>query len=552
MMKIRFLALLLLACSLSFAAYRWSVQVGGPISAPPLVLGNSVFAASYDGKIYSFSALDGKNKREYDFGQPIHSRLVPFSGMVAAAGGNSVALFDPSAMRPVWESQVSGRVDGIAASQDSLFVSTSTGVYSLGPDGQQRWKAEFNATHTAPALGGGLLLVGRGDEVVALSPEGGGQAWRQKLGSPVWDSSPAYFENRVFAGASDGKLYMLSASDGKLLQLSYADGREGWPFQADGWVATTPAFKGGLVIFGTSSGWVYSVSVASGSKTWSYKMPEGAFGSVLTQDVGSRSVALVPSMDGKLYAFDVNPSSTQGELLWSFSTAGGAGSPTASGQSIYFGSRDSHLYSITASPFCSITSPQDGMLVNEAEITVQGKAYSATGLSSLQIRINGGEWQDISPSQDWEYELDPSNYPMGKIQVECRSTDAAGQERDRYSSIALVRSAEAPLPEIEVALPQEIEARKPFFANVTRIGGKPLSDVYISVSGKSFSGSGSVEVTIPNAGRGTMTVSRKGYATKIIPIFARGSDLTLYAFVAVVILAAIATLFFLRFRRRAS
>jgi outer membrane protein assembly factor BamB len=540
MRKTLSLLLLLILFSVSFAAYRWSVQTGGPISGQPLIDGDSVLVGSYDGKIYSFSALEGRKRWEYDFGSPISARLVPFNGMVAVAGGNSVMLFDQAQKQSSWIQQIAGRVNGLAASSDSLFVSTSTGIYSFGVDGQLRWKTDYNATHTAPTLGGGMLLVGRGDEVIAISPQGGGQLWKQKLGGNVWESAPTYFENRIFAGASDGKLYMLSVSDGEVL----------WTFQTDGWVTTTPAFYGGLVIIGASSGSVYGISIASGSQTWKYELPEGTFGSVKTIDQGSRSIALVPSMDGKLYAFDSDPPGSQGSLLWSFATASGAGSPAVSGTNIYFGSRDSHLYALTSSPFCSINSPQDGSLVNEAEIIVRGKAYSTTALDSLQIRINEGAWSDIPIAADWEYELNPSDFAEGKIQIECRASDSLGQEQGRFSTIALVRSSDAPKPEIEVAIPERIEAGKQFEINVTGLEGRPLSDVYVTAGGKSFSGNeaGAVQITIQNSGRGTMAVNRKGYAPKYVDTFAHGSDFTPFLFIAVIAIAAGATLFFLRFR----
>ncbi len=533
----RALLLLLLLFSLSFAAYRWSAQTGGPITAAPLVHSESgsVIAGSQDGWIYSFSQQDGRLLWKYEVGGPVYAKPVLFAGSVAVAGGDTVATLDARTGTEGWRADV-GRVDGLAASSDTLFVTTGQGVFALGLSGERKWHVGYNATHTAPGIGGGLLLVGRGDEVIALDAESGEQKWKTKLGGFVSESSPAYFENRVFVGANDGNLYVLLAGDGSVRQR----------FRADGWVQTTPAFSGGIVVIGSSAGTVYGISIVAGEESWKHRLPEAAKGTVAMLDLGTRTIALVPSMDGKLYGFDAE----EGKLLWAFPSAGAAGSPASSRSEIYFGSHDSSLYSITPSPFCTILSPQDSTLVNEAEVIIRGLAFSSSGLANLQVRVNGGPWQALEPSSEWEYELDPTQYEEGRILVECRSSDTAMAEAGRFSSVALVRSQSAPLPELWAEVPQEIEAGKPFFVNVTSQDGRPLSGVTVLAGGQSFSGSGSVEAKIGQPGWAKIAVNRKGYAPKDIDVNVRGSDSSLLILAGALAIFALAILLILRMRKR--
>lgn len=96
---------------------------------------------------------------------------------------------------------------------DSNCSGTNRGrLYALdAADGERRWTAEFRTdTRSSPAVADGVVYVGNGDGLSAVSTDGE-SLWRiafdgEREGGPYLDSSPAVGGGRVFVGASDGRL----------------------------------------------------------------------------------------------------------------------------------------------------------------------------------------------------------------------------------------------------------------------------------------------------------------------------------------------------------
>jgi outer membrane protein assembly factor BamB len=61
------------------------------------------------------------------------------------------------------------------------------------------------------------------------------------------DSSPAIAGSRVYAGSSDGRLYVLDLASGKKL----------WEFEAGAPLTASPAIAGGRLVIGSQDGRLY-------------------------------------------------------------------------------------------------------------------------------------------------------------------------------------------------------------------------------------------------------------------------------------------------------
>ena len=75
-------------------------------------------------------------------------------------------------------------------------------------------------------------------------------------------------------------------------------------------------------------------------------------------------------------------------------------------------------------PTVTITSPEDGTIVTEKTIKIEGTASDPDGsISIVKIRIGGGEWKTASGTTSWSYNLDVSNLIKGPITIKVVAYD---------------------------------------------------------------------------------------------------------------------------------
>ena len=75
-------------------------------------------------------------------------------------------------------------------------------------------------------------------------------------------------------------------------------------------------------------------------------------------------------------------------------------------------------------PTVTITSPEDGTIVTEKTIKIEGTASDPDGsISTVRIRIGGGEWKTASGTTSWSYNLDVSNLIKGPITIKVVAYD---------------------------------------------------------------------------------------------------------------------------------
>lgn len=121
-------------------------------------------------------------------------------------------------------------------------------------------------------------------------------------------------------------------------------GQELWRVQIDNTlILAAPAYAGGTVYFGASSGQVYAVDAATRTfkPGWSFKAGEAIWGSPLV--IGER--VYVPAMDHHLYCLDANT----GQVVWDFEAGAAlAAQPSPSNGTLYQGAFDGRVYAVDA------------------------------------------------------------------------------------------------------------------------------------------------------------------------------------------------------------
>ena len=283
--------------------------------------------------------------------------------------------------RPVFSSPAVDR-DG------NIYVgSLDHHLYSLGPDGNLRWRRRLDGTvySSAALLAGGVLVGTDADRLHLLEVTKGSGRWSVTLGACA--RNPGFGPDRVRchgdaspAVGPRGDIYM----GGDALYAFNAGGKLRWRFelgghafsspvvgpdgtvyigtQADTVHAVTPRGTGkwkfstrgdcdatgaltdnGALVIGCDDRQVYALDRATGKLRWKY----AARGAVRSSPaVSVQGTVLVGSDDHRLHALD----QTTGALLWSFKTEGRVrSSPTVDPRgTVVFGSQDDHVHALDA------------------------------------------------------------------------------------------------------------------------------------------------------------------------------------------------------------
>lgn len=224
-----------------------------------------------------------------------------------------------------WKFQTLGaiRAAAVVAEERVYFGSADGHLYALdAADGRLRWKYRTRgAIAASPAVSSTTTVVSSRDQFIhAVDTETGQARWRFEMQPPLpsepdWEyfaAAPVIVGDRVFAGSSDGHLYVLNLADGKLL----------WSFATRGRIRTAGLVQDGVVYQPSNDGFVYVLSAANGALQWKF-MTESATlergtnfarQGIYTPPTLQDGLLVFGARDGRTYAVDV---ATQKEK-WSF------------------------------------------------------------------------------------------------------------------------------------------------------------------------------------------------------------------------------------------
>jgi outer membrane protein assembly factor BamB len=146
----------------------------------------------------------------------------------------------------------------------------------------------------------------------------------------IVESTPVVYDNKVYVGSENGRLYCLDAYSG--LEI--------WNYKTGNEVDSTPTIFDDAVYFGSSDMKLYALDANSGDEHWNYSF-ESTLGQIVSSPVISHNSLFIGSKDGNLYSLNL----TTHELEWTFSTGDEIwGSAAVSWPYVYIGSLDGNLY----------------------------------------------------------------------------------------------------------------------------------------------------------------------------------------------------------------
>jgi outer membrane protein assembly factor BamB len=171
-------------------AWKWSPATrpyGRTHSRSPALLGERVFHAGPDGKVYALEAASGKVRWEHDLGCNVTSALLA-TGAGVYAGGADKHLYrlDPAtgAVTARIELDAAPYFTLVAAGGSILALVGETGLAAIDPDLKEvRWRrtAQQEWTTPRPLVDGEAVLVGGPGELSAFRLKDGTTVWSSKV-----------------------------------------------------------------------------------------------------------------------------------------------------------------------------------------------------------------------------------------------------------------------------------------------------------------------------------------------------------------------------------
>lgn len=265
-------------------------------------------------------------------------------------------------------------------------------LYCVNADnGTEIWNYTTDASiYSSPTVNNGYVYIGSHDRNVycfdADPTDDGIDEGISDNGAPydlVWKyatkervtSSPAVYDNKVYVGSIDGKLYCLNAENGQYQ----------WNYTTQGAISYSSTGINGRLYFGSWDHNVYCINATDGELIWIFTTCE----KVLSSPAVAYGNIYVGSYDNKTYCLpqiDENGDKVidSSEEIWNYTTGKRVfASPAVADDKVYIGSRDGVFYCLnayTGDPIWNYTTtgayPFDG--IGSSPAIADGKVFMAS------------------------------------------------------------------------------------------------------------------------------------------------------------------------------
>jgi outer membrane protein assembly factor BamB len=217
----------------------WQAGIGnaGDFVLTPAVVGDSVYAAAYDGTIARFD--NGRQIWRISAGEKLSGGVGADRGLVAVGTAKGdVLTFDAETGRPLWKARISSEVLAAPAISDSLVVVRSGDARIAAfdaKDGKRRWVYQ-RATPTLTLRSSvGVLLSERvvvagfpGGKLVAINARNGATLWEVTVAQPKGATELERVADITSLPVVDGKEICAAAFQGRVACFDIASGNQLW------------------------------------------------------------------------------------------------------------------------------------------------------------------------------------------------------------------------------------------------------------------------------------------------------------------------------------
>ncbi len=250
-------------------------EVSVPIYGTPVVNGELVYIAGFDGKIYAINTSAGAERWIYPRQGNLHSfvgGLVLDQGKlyIGSVGGNIYSL-DAETGDLIWQHETGEQLWATPAVEgDTLYIgSFDKKLYALdAATGEEKWAQPFETQGpiiSTPLVDDGVVYVASFDRhIYALDAVSGELLWRfpeiegngENTPKKWFWASPVLYNGTIYAANTDGNLYVIDAEDGSLINV----------VELGGTVSSTPVVANNKLFVATEDGNIFYIDIDDNSK----------------------------------------------------------------------------------------------------------------------------------------------------------------------------------------------------------------------------------------------------------------------------------------------
>lgn len=246
-----------------------------PLYGTPVVDGELVYIAGYDGKVYALNTSAGAERWIYPRQGNLHSFV---GGLAISQGklyigsvGGIIYALDAENGDLIWEYEIGEQLWATpAVDGDTLYIgSFDKKLYAIDTTtGEEKWQQPFEAEGpiiSTPVVDGGIVYVGSFDRhIYALDAASGELIWQftetegngENTPQKWFWASPVVYNGTIYAANTDGRVYIIDAEDGSLITV----------IDLGSAVSSTPAVANDKVFIATEDGNIFYIDTNDNRK----------------------------------------------------------------------------------------------------------------------------------------------------------------------------------------------------------------------------------------------------------------------------------------------
>ncbi len=253
----------------------WEADVGSPIRASSVLVGDLLVVAGEDGAVVAFAAADGQRRWAATVEGPISASLAEVAGRIyVGSESGSMSILDAATGRDLGSIEVGGPLTrGPAVAGGTLYAGTADGLVVAIElaSRRERWRrADLRPNgFSTPSVVDEVVYIGHGleddvanAELLALDSRTGRDVWTFPLPEAGQIHVGAVDAERVYAVSTDTNVYALERSTGKVV----------WTFTTRSPNGALAGLVGTTLFVSTSDGVVHAIDAESGSPRWSFQV----------------------------------------------------------------------------------------------------------------------------------------------------------------------------------------------------------------------------------------------------------------------------------------
>lgn len=321
---------------------RWRFHDEAWIDSTPVFRDGTVYFVSgiptarpEEYSVYAIDADDGAERWQFTderFEEEIELDLLDVTDdtvyvtAYTAQGGTTTYAVNRANGQQRWEIERGSTSDTGVATDGTLYLGTSSGLYAVAADdGTEQWHYEA-AERSEPTVTHDAIYVSTTDGVTALGPT---------TGSVIWEYTPS---SAVTAWTVSDDVVYVGTMDGHINAIAPEDGTSQWKYRLDGSVADVIATPR-TVYTGTRDHQVHTIDAESGDRTWAFTSDVTSLGSLT---LGSKNI----------YTYTYDPYSItairrdDGTKRWRFTRDVVLTEPTIADRTAYVGSESGIVFAL--------------------------------------------------------------------------------------------------------------------------------------------------------------------------------------------------------------